>query len=74
MRDDSPLGLLWVRERTTCVSEKLYKNPFSLEKSRWDGLQKINVKISNEYKIKGLSWYITEIKGSKMATGEDGGL
>jgi len=36
MREDSPLGLLWVGVWTTCVSEKLYKNPFSLEKKWMD--------------------------------------
>jgi len=77
MREGSPLGLLWVGVWTTCESEKLYKNPFSLEKSGWDGLQKstlkspINTKLE---KLKGLIWCTTVKRVSKMATGEDGGL
>jgi len=61
---------MWVGVWTTCVSEKLYKNPFSLEKSGWDGLQKstlkspINTKLE---KLKGLIWCTAVKRVSKMA-------
>jgi len=75
MREDSPLGLLWVGVWSTCVSEKLY-NPFSLEKSGWHGLQKSTLKSPNNTKLeklKGLSWCTAVKRVSKKAAG-DGGL